>query len=195
MKNYRLILIALLCGITIFSVFKYVSALREKYELLTKVEQIKQEMASLEEEKLNLLQTLEKEKKLQEQLNDEISMLKDYLRASKARMDKLFTDKKQIGELNSLLSLLKTENKALREEKERIAREKENLNAKLNSVAELKKAIQELRKQMFKVGIQIKKKVDATQSSEGNRGFVIKDGKPTYSGKIKIEVMPASPNP
>ncbi|MCK9603924.1 MAG: hypothetical protein M0R66_06180 [Candidatus Omnitrophica bacterium] len=195
MKNYKVILVAILCGITIFSVFKYVSALRQKHELSTTIEQIREQAASLEKERQNLLQTLEKEKQLQEQLNDKILTFKDYLKAGQARISKLFTDKnknkKTIEELSFLISELKNENKTLEEEKARIYQENETLSAKLNSVAELKKAMQELRKQMRKVGIQILKKVDANQSSEGNRGFVVKDGKPTGSAKVKIEVMPA----
>jgi hypothetical protein len=33
------------------------------------------------------------------------------------------------------------------------------------------------------------------EADEGNQGFVIKDGKPTITGKVKIEVTPVSPAP
>jgi hypothetical protein len=46
---------------------------------------------------------------------------------------------------------------------------------------------------MHKVGTEIKKKADTNQAIEGNRGFVIKDGKPTCAAKVKIDVRPASP--
>lgn len=192
MKNYKIILVALLCGITIFSIFKYVSALKEKYELLSTINQIKQQVAFLENEKRNLLQTLEKEKQLQQQLNGEVSELKDYLKASKVRMSKLFAGQKKIEDLTSQISALKAENKALVEEKARVSQETEGLQAKLNSVTELKKAIRELKKQMHKVGAEIKKKADTSQITEGNRGFVIKDGKSTCATKVKIDVRPAS---
>ena len=57
-KNNSFILVALLCGITIFSVFKYVATLTEKYDLANTLDQIKQQVAILENEKQNLLQTL-----------------------------------------------------------------------------------------------------------------------------------------
>jgi hypothetical protein len=51
----------------------------------------------------------------------------------------------------------------------------------LGSVVELKKAIKELKTKTRKVlGLE----------TEGNRGFLIKDGRPT-SDKIRIEVVPA----
>jgi len=70
--------------------------------------------------------------------------------------------------------------------------ENESMKAKLGSVSEMKKAIREFRKQMGKVGKEIKHQVNVNQVAQGNRGFVIKDGQPTLTPKvIKIEVTPA----
>ena len=57
MKNYKTILIALLIGITIFSVVKYVFSIKEKYDLLGSLNQLKTQVTDLEKEKQNLLQT------------------------------------------------------------------------------------------------------------------------------------------
>jgi hypothetical protein len=51
----------------------------------------------------------------------------------------------------------------------------------------LKKAIRDLKKQMRKV---THKATKTKTIIEGNRGFLIKDGKPTSIAKIKIEVIP-----
>jgi len=48
-KNYKIILTLLLVGITIFSVFKYVAALKEKYDLLKNLNQAKGQVAELEQ--------------------------------------------------------------------------------------------------------------------------------------------------
>lgn len=195
MKNYKFILALLLIGITIFSVFKYTLSLKERYDLLNSLKSLKEQMATLETEKQNLSGALEKEKELQKELTQEISNLKGNLKASHAKLTKLFADfeeaQKIIEKLGSQNSLLEAENTALREEKNNLELEKENLKARLSSLTELKKAIKELKRQMRKVGTEIKEKTKTEETPEGNRGFLIKDGKSTYSLlKIKIEVTP-----
>ena len=61
-KNFKIILIALLAGVTIFSLYKYVSSLREKYALLDEITQTKSKITVLESEKISLEQALEREK-------------------------------------------------------------------------------------------------------------------------------------
>jgi len=195
-------LIALLLSITIFSVFKYVSSVKERYDLLNSLNQTKELAAVLANEKQGLLQDLEKEKELQKQLNQENSALKDNLRLSEEKIAKLDTDftqaQKDIEQLASRFSILKAENKALIDKNSRLgskvngfSQENERLKVKLNSIAELKKAIRELKKQAYKVGVIVKQKLEAKRAMEGNRGYLIKDGRFTYPARIKIEVTPA----
>lgn len=190
------IVIILLLTITVFSVYKFISSLREKYELLNSLNLTKQQVAALEEEKQNLLQEIEKDKLLQQKLTQQNLGLKEYLIAGKVRLAKLFKAyggaQKAIGRINSKFSLLKVENTALLDEKERIVKENESLKAKLTSAIELKNAIRQLKKQAQKIGIQIIKKTDTRKTLEGNKGYVIKDGKPYNPAKVKIEVIPAS---
>lgn len=189
------IVIILLLTITIFSVYKFISSLREKYELLNSLNQTKEQVAMLEKDKQDLLQEIEKDKQLQQKLTQQNLNLKEYLKAGKERLGKLFKAyngvEKVVGQLNSQFSLLKAENTALLGEKERITKENESLSAKLSSVLELKKAIRELKKQAQKVGIRIIKKTDAVKTLKGNQGYVIKDGKPVAPTKVIIEVVPA----
>ena len=86
-KYFRIILVALLVGITIFSVFKYVYTLREKYELLSAINQIKAQLAALEIEKQGLVQDLDKEKQLSQQVAQENSGLKDSLKEKEDKMN------------------------------------------------------------------------------------------------------------
>ena len=197
------ILIALLVTLTLFSVFKYIYSIKEKYELLNILNQTKEQAAALENEKQNLLQELEKEKELQQKLSQENSAFKDSIRLSEEKLAQLDADfvqaQKTIEQLNSNFSLLKAENIALIEKKNtlntklsQVSQEKDALQVKLSSIAELKKAIKELKRQMRKVGMVIREKVRTNKIIEGNRGFLIKDGKFTYPAKVKIEVTPAS---
>lgn len=193
------ILIVILVIITTFSVFKYSSSLREKYDLLNTLNQIKEQLATLEKQRQNLLQDLEKEKQGREELLSRNAELKDYLRASERKIAKLSADysnaQKALEEINSKFALLRTENTILLDEKAQISLENENLKAKLNSITELKKAIKELKRQAKQVRRQIKEKTreKITAFVDGNRGFLLKDGIPTYQGRVRIEVIPASP--
>ncbi len=158
--------------------------------------QVKVQLVNLETEKQHLLLDLDKERALTSKLTLDKTTLKDNLRASKARLNRLFTDfdktQKKIDEISSQFSLLKAENAALTSERDVMKQENENLKAKFGSAEELKKALREVRKQIVKVGKQMIHKGQEVKTSEGNRGFVIKDGQPTYPAKIKIEVNPAS---
>ncbi len=180
------ILIVLLSTIIIFSIFRYKVLLDEKYALMNNLGEARTQVSNLEKDKQNLLQDIEKRKEAEERLINETSGLKSNLKASRTRMTKLFTANDQthkaLNELNCRFSLLKTENAALKEQQENMAKENEAFRVKLSSIAELKKAIKELKKH----------KTPGIKTEEGNQGFVMKDGQPTYPAKVKIEVAPAS---
>lgn len=163
----RNIIILLLVSSSVFLVFRYVSSLKDN-------------IASLENQKQNLLQELEKEKTSVRQLTARNTSLKNYARGAHQRLNKSFVYLSRAGEalekLKAQFSILKAENSALLEERDRITNENEAMKTKLSSIDELKKAISELKRQIFR---------------EGNRGFLVKDGKPTSSIKVKIEVNPA----
>lgn len=191
------ILIVLLLTIAIFCVFKYIWALKEKYDLLVTLNEVKTQLAALEKERQNLLQSLEKEKESQQKLSEENLGLKENLKASKRRLSSLFRDvteaQKAIEELHSRFSLLQAENTALIETEKKLSQENENLKAKLSSVVEIKKAFRELKKQASKVAMAIRQKARSTDRIiTGNRGFLIKDGKYTYPAKVRIEVIPVT---
>lgn len=91
---------------------------------------------------------------------------KDMMKELIALMQENTTLKKQIEDLKLQLN--------------RISQEKENLQAQFNSFLEPKKAVRELKVQMQEVSAEIKKKMKPKGIIEGNRGFLIKDGKSTY---------------
>lgn len=178
--------ITLLIAITVFSMFRYVSELKERFRLQDNLIQAEGQIAVLAQEKQNLLQDLEKEKIAKEQLTAKNSNLKDYLRAGKNRLMRLFRDnaKTQVDleEINSKFAILKAENRALIDNRKRIYAENEQFKLKLSSIVELKKAIKELKSRKHK---------DYSLEIEGNRGFLVKDGQSTALEKVRIEVIPA----
>jgi chromosome segregation ATPase len=204
MKNYKVILIAFLLGVTVFSVFKYVLTLREKNDLLIALDKLKEQEAALLNEKQNLLETLEKQRWLKKKLIDENSIVHGNLISTKEKLAKLYEDLTQaretIGELNTQISSLQAKNTTVRQEMDKlniqltqVIQEKDALKTRLNSIEELKKAIKELKRQMRKVSVESKDMVEVKnktgQPTTGNRGFFVKAGKSTYPVKAKkIEV-------
>ncbi len=194
-KKYQLILSALLVGITIFCVFKYLLTLKEKYDLIGNLNWAKGQVAALE-------QATDKEKDLQKALSQENSTLKDELKANTDKFTQLDADfhnaQKTIEQLTLQIALSQAENTALKEEKNKLteeftqaSQERDALKAKLSSIRELRKAIKELRKQIRQAKVKIKEIIQERRVIEGNRGFLIKNGVTTYNtAKIKIEVMP-----
>ena len=182
-KNAVLIL---LIGITVFSMARYMSELKERYRLKESLTQAQGRITVLVQEKQNLLQEQEKEKKLKEQLALKNTNLKNYLRASKNKITCLFQDNAKtqasLEEVSVKLSILKAENRALIDNRKRVYLENKQFKLKLSSIIELKKAIRELKANKHK---------DSGAEKEGNRGFLIKNGQPTTAEKVIIEVIPA----
>lgn len=89
-------------------------------------------------------------------------------------------------ERNLMAELKKERNRG-----ESLTKELNDLKAWRSSITELKKAIRELQRQMRRTVFQIKEKT-TDKELYGNLGFMTKDGKPTSSGKVKIEVLPAA---
>jgi len=189
------IVIVLLASITIFSIYKYAVAMKEKYALLNEITQKKEQIVLLENEKQKLTQELDKEKALGEKLIEEKAELKENLRASRKRLSRLFVDlagvQSTLDQVNAHISLLKAENTALTEQKNKLDKENDAFRAKLSSGAELKKALKELRKQAQKVGVHMIKKAENEKTLEGNQGYIIKNGLTTTPAKVIIEVTPA----
>jgi chromosome segregation ATPase len=201
MKDYKVVLIALLAGITIFSGFKYFSALREKYDLMANLNQVNSQVTALENEKQSLMQNLDKEKELQKVLSQENLQFKDDLQLNKDKLTQIEGEfqaaQKTVEELNSQVSAVKAENTALRDQIEglkvevtQVSQDREALKARLSSITELKKAIKELRQQIRKAKKAVTIRTKEGEIILGNLGFIIKDGKPTYPSKVRIEVEP-----
>jgi len=182
-KNIALIM---LLSITAFSMFKDVTELQAKNRLQDDLTQVQGEYAVLAKEKQKLMYTLEREKEVKEQLLQKNANLKLNLKASRNKITHLFQNnaaaQNDLENTKVKFSVLKAENKALIDSRRRIYLQNEEFKTKLSSVVELKKAIRDLRS---------RKNIPVVLSTEGNQGYLTKDGLPTTTTKIKIEVVPA----
>ncbi len=206
MKNIKAIIIAVLVGITVFCVYKYIASVSENNSLSVSIRQLNIDVQALEDEKNGLVKDLGREKEINSALNQDITGLKDNLAQSKERMVQLETDfqvsQKAIEGLNSEFSLVKAENTALRDQVQGLQldisqakAEKEQMQVQLSSIAELKKAIKELRQKTRLAKKQVQDRIEIKEKIVlGNNGFVVKNGKSTLSGtiKIKVESLPGS---
>jgi chromosome segregation ATPase len=192
------ILIAVLIGISVASVVKLVSYLSERRDVARLVSEVQEEAGALHNQAQNLLQDLEKEKAGQDQLKAENAALKDYLRASKRRLSKLFADhrvvQQKLADLDEKFSVLQAENSAMVQQNEMYAKENDNLKARMNSLTELKKAIREVKIRMREARRQLfEQSRERDNQYMGNGGFLVREGKNTYSsGIVHIEVTPAT---
>lgn len=188
LKNIAIVVLALFA---IIGAQKYIVAVKEKVGLLDSLNKVKQQAMVLEQAKNNLSQELKMAKADNEKIASRNASLKEYLKAAHQRIIKSFQAQKKINELNTYVSLLKSENAELAEKNTRYFQENENLKARLSSGKELKKALKELKKQAYKVTGEIMQKTDEQETIVGNRGYVIKDGQINNPPKVKIEVVPA----
>ncbi|HNX80989.1 MAG TPA: hypothetical protein PKL77_02455 [Candidatus Omnitrophota bacterium] len=200
-KTYLFII--LLSAITAYSLFMYISSQKERYQLLDTLSQAQGRAQSLEQENGDLRVSLAQEKEQEAKLVRENTLLKGGLKAGKQKIGKLHKQVQNAdafgNDLKAQFTLVKTENEILRKDRDEInskfsqtVQENESLKVKLSSIAELKKAIREVKKQMRGVAVSIFHKVEAPRIIGGNGGYIIRNGKPTSPPKIKIEVKPVS---
>lgn len=124
----------------------FVSLLKQKYDLIISINQLEVQVKALEEENQSLLQMGQQDKKKAQQLLQQNLELKNGLRSLREKSESLIEEK-------YLLEEKKTEEQGLR----------------VDSSAEIRKALKELKKQIRKLSVEIEDK-----TTEGNRGFLIK---------------------
>ena len=203
-------LFLLLAGITTSSAILYFSSLKERYDLSVAVNKLKLQLNNLEEEKQNLFNELEVKNELQARLIKENTAFQENIQSIQEQASALSsafkTAQARVKSLTCKIQILQEENKALSNEKgelnatlSQVSQERQELRSKFESIIELKKAIRDLRQKMREAKREIRGKILPEQKQEswpdgvdeGNRGFIIKDGKLTLPAyRIKIEVKP-----
>ncbi|MFA6350128.1 MAG: hypothetical protein WCY12_04305 [Candidatus Omnitrophota bacterium] len=201
-KDFKLILMIFMAGISIFCIFQFAKATKEKYDMQGTLAKMKGEITILEVQKQKLTQDLVKEQEVQQKLAAENAGLSEQLKANTDKLSQFQCDlqkaqgtidglNSQVSALNAQLISMKQENSQLTQ----VTQDRDNLQAKMNSIDELKKAIKELKGQMRKTGKEIKKEVKKKaikpDAKPGlNYGYIVKDGQSTFSSKVNIQVNP-----
>lgn len=183
-KNLALLF---LLGVAVFSMARYVVELRAKLALEENLAKAQGDILALNQEKQNLLQELGKEKDFNASLQAKNTALKSYVGASRNRIARLFKEsqktKNELEEVSVKFAVLKAENTALIKSRKQVYLENEQLKFQLGSAQELKKALRALRSKSAQA---------PDRFYEGNRGFLLRDGRSTVE-KVKIEVVPDAP--
>lgn len=188
--------IAALLVIVVICLYNLSAYRAQRDEARSALNQAEDDVRQLKEQTLNLMEGLEKEKTSQERRHRDNAYLQGYARASKQRLIKLFRRQQLLQEdlarVSEKFSLSQAENEALAQDKSMLAHENKEMKDKLGSISELKKAIIELRKQMRTTAADRRTARRNDTQSYGNRGYLVKDGKSTYSAQFRIEVIPAT---
>lgn len=126
-------------------------------------------------------------------LNRQVTVLEKELEQEREGKEALAKDKK---ELQQSLAQALQEISQIKGQIQQVWMEKERLEARLNSLEELKKSIRRVKleihqKKIAQKELKIKrqKELDTLELAQGNRGFVIMDGRPTLLGKARVEVI------
>lgn len=143
----------------------------------------------------NILVEIKKERQRKKAFRSEVERLTRELEIARSQFDPL----------NQKLRLLEKDNEYLLRAKQNLAEkvskleeERQRIEAKLHSIEELNNLIRQVKiekynrkKQEFLTREQEQKEMEAAKLLMGNRGFLIKNNKPTYRRNITIEVKSA----
>lgn len=198
-KDLKTVLFVFLIGITIFSLFSFLASLKEKRDLVNTIEGLNKQKADLENEKLGLQDSLNKQRQLNTGLTEENTGLKATLAESEARLARLDAEFKQalkkIDKINAEIAALENQRENLTLQLSQVTQERQDLKTKMGSIPDLKNLIRELKRKMHITSQQARQNINIRTKDKdifGNQGFLVKHGKSTYPPKVKIEVIPAS---
>lgn len=188
-----------------FLVLFYINLIQEKRQIESQLKEIKMQVGFLEG---NLRQETELRKKLDEEKAALSLSLKEAQGTIAGLNAKNTQSQEHIFSLVKEIESAESRNSRVREELiqaqgrlEALLGRNIELEARLGSIPELKKAIVELKyKQRLNkssrnhklepLRFKEEKLLWNDEGADGNSGFIIKDGVPTYKGRVKIEVKP-----
>lgn len=173
-KVWLIVLLVVLAVGVIFVSWRYFWAVNK----LVKTE------TELEQSRLQLFKELQEKQQLQNELKETRGQLHEI-------KIELENTKKELTLVNTRLLGVEKYSKELLQKKQR-------LEEKLHSLKELKGAIrqvkldnQQQKVQQYLINKRHQEAIDAQKLAQGNRGFLIKDGRTLFKPKIKIEVKAA----
>ena len=209
------VIIAFLFGIAGFGLFESIKLIKQNGELKEESDQLTLELVTTKNTLDQTRQSLAESKAWNSELTSEMTVLKAKLAKREeenqeivARLTALSKEIKEVGDANASLAI---DQDQLKSEYLRLEFENSEMKQKLSSLQGLKQAIKELKLKAKKGPIHkkqpqavvVKKPLAVTgiqrardlQPSEqplgGNKGYLIKDGRPTFEGIVDIRVVPA----
>ena len=189
MRRGRFVLLALLI-LAIASLWRTFALEREKRHLTAAYQHAQQALTQLEAERTQLNQELTGAHQTIEQQGGEMTTLQDSLKELGARLAQTTTE----------LTSLQHDYQQLRTSHETLMTEKQRLEAKLSSIKELKLAILDVKRQMWnrrlaawRAHIQVMKEADRERLASGNRGYLVREGVPTFGPRTKLQVRVLEP--
>lgn len=164
----------------------------EKENLNTELEAAKIDLHNKAEDLTKITQEVESLQKEAEEIKLKLSQTEGIL--DKANSE-LSTYQAQKNQISAELDKLHQDYEALKKQFEAVSQAKAALEENLRQRSFLKEALKNLKKEE-RSGYTPQKAKRAplnnyNYAQYGNRGFIIKDSKPTYSPNIKVEVRPA----
>jgi chromosome segregation ATPase len=177
-KRERNTIIAIIfLGVLVFVLWRYFIVIREKKIIQSKLTVTESNLVTLEGERKLLTQELTRELKLKEELL-----------SAKVILERNLADKEEkLIQVEAALEKVEAEKGELDTKVRALTEEKMRLEEKLSSVENLKKAIKELKIKMR----QDKQNKNLNNAAvEGNLGYIVKDGTPTYPPKKRVNVIP-----
>ena len=186
-----------------FFALRYINLIQEKKKVEFQLKEVKVQVAFLEgnfKQETELRQKLDEEKTtLTASLKGAEETIADLNAKNAQSQEHLFSLIKEIEAMESSNSRVKEEMTQTQEKLDALLGRNIELEARLSSVPELKKAMRELKLKMKKTSYNYKLKPMQfkekrlpwdEENMDGNSGFIIKNGVPTYKGRVKIEVKP-----
>ncbi len=141
------------------------------------------EVAQLSEEKQKLSADLEQVRLNLARSDEDLAMAKEKLAALETYNLNLAKD----------VAMLNQAKAALESQVAEITRERQRLEERLHSLAELRKAIREVKTEEHQKKVEQLEAEDQKALEEGNRGYLVFQQQSTLGSRVKIQVLPATP--
>ena len=184
LRRNRIVLIVLTL-VAAASLWRTVLVQREKNRISSAYDEAKQMVDQLETERTQLSQELSGAKQAIAGQTTEVKGLQEDLQRVQDRLDRTVVE---LSSLQREHEQVRQQNSSLTTQLSSIATEKQQLEAKLSDIKQLRLAIHGVRQKIWRerfaawrAHIQTLKEEDQRALAAGNRGYVVRDGRPTLA--------------
>ena len=192
----RLIL-TVLAVVVIASLWRTVLVERDKRRLSDAYRQTQELVKQMETERSHLNEELGSARQTIETQSGSLQSLQHDLQDVQGKLEKTTAE---LASLQREHEQLRTQNSSLATKLDSVLTEKQQLEAKLSSLKELRLAIRDVQRKMWnerlaawRARVQALKQTDQERLALGNRGFLVRDGKPTLGTATTLRVHVLEP--